>query len=121
MAVISYLSARKKLGITSEERLLLMVKKNDDGCWLTSDYKHGGFSFKTDSGKYLTGARFVMHLLHGEFDKRILVCHKCDNSSCVNPEHLYLGDHQTNANDRSIPQSVKLKTLKKGGSFPWWT
>lgn len=29
-----------------------------------------------------------------------LVCHTCDVRNCVNPDHLYIGDHFTNAADR---------------------
>ena len=33
-------------------------------------------------------------------EKGELVCHKCDNRLCTNPNHLYLGNMKTNIRDR---------------------
>src|SRR5206468_8690555 len=44
--------------------------------------------------------RYTYSNYNGEIPDGLIVRHKCDNDLCVNPNHLELGTHQDNANDK---------------------
>ena len=79
----------------------------DGDCWVwTSSLDNHGYGQISVGGR--TGrpvrAHIVSFLLADGVltSKRSFVCHKCDNPLCVNPSHLYAGNHQTNADDRVL-------------------
>ena len=81
------------------ERLLAKVKKTDI-CWIwtgASDEQGRGIFF--DGDKSTSVPRFVYRQFKGEIPEGLYVCHKCDNPSCVNPEHLWLGTQLDNMKD----------------------
>jgi hypothetical protein len=43
--------------------------------------------------------RIAWVLKHGDLPPKVLVLHRCDNPSCVNVDHLFLGTQQANVDD----------------------
>jgi hypothetical protein len=70
------------------------------GCF--SNGRYGAFitgSRKDGTRKRYTSHRLSYELFVGEIPKGLCVLHKCDNTKCVNPEHLFLGTQRDNMKD----------------------
>ena len=88
-------------------RILESVEKDETtGCWnWTLRKDHGGYGrLKVQMGARdlfrLEGAhRYSYQIFKGNIPSGLEVCHSCDNPSCVNPDHLWLGTHQQNMLD----------------------
>lgn len=84
---------------TIHERFFDKVEKTDS-CWIWTGAKnrknYGMFVYK---GRVHMSHRVSYMEWKGEIPDGKLVCHTCDNPSCVNPDHLFVGSNQDNMDD----------------------
>lgn len=74
------------------------VEKSGD-CWeWLSSVSNAGYGRFTIGRKTMSAHRVSYAIAVGDPGDS-LVCHKCDNPSCVNPYHLFLGSHKDNTTD----------------------
>jgi len=77
-----------------------MVPRIND-CWLYEHpLNHNGYGLIYWEHKTRRVHRVAWELFNGPIPKDLQILHKCDVRNCVNPQHLYLGTHSDNMQDR---------------------
>lgn len=95
-----------------------------EGCWEWSGgvfnegrkgLCYGRVWFK---GRNRTVHRLVWEEFYGEIPEGLEVCHTCDNPKCWRPDHLFLGTHKENMEDRKLKGRNNSKRSATGFRLP---
>ncbi len=78
----------------------LLVEKTDN-CWWWRIHKRGQYERATTYSSFDRHAthRLAYRLTWGKIPGEYVVRHRCGNAACVNPDHLFIGEHWENMLD----------------------
>ena len=108
--------------ISNRESLRLKILDNVDwvkGCWIWKRSVNGdGYGNTWANGKSMHAHRLLYLIFKGEIKEGLCVCHHCDNPSCVNPEHLWLGSHKDNMKDMTRKKRTLYGEQRPNNKIP---
>lgn len=109
---------------TPEEQLnafwsKVIITADDNQCWTwIARCNKGGYGTIHWHNKSWLAHRVSWTLPNYIIPEGLLILHSCDNPSCVNPKHLFLGTYQDNMDDMKNKQrSNKLRGEGHGRSI----
>jgi hypothetical protein len=91
------------------------IPEPNTGCWLWIGGVHKTNKYQvrptiTHRLRAMYAHRVSYMLYKGEIPQGLLVCHRCDNTLCVNPDHLFVGTHQDNMTDCKLKNRISRRS-----------
>lgn len=81
----------------------ISITDDPDACWLwLAHTDKDGYGIIKWQGKNNRATRIIYELTNDKPPNGMKVLHKCDNPSCCNPKHLFLGTALMNNQDRAL-------------------
>jgi HNH endonuclease len=93
---------------------------NPNGCWLWTgciNKRRRGYGQFRLRGQLVSAHRAAWILTHGNVAAELDVCHRCDNPSCVRPDHLFVGTRGDNMRD--CANKNRLHAQQHPEAFKW--
>jgi hypothetical protein len=82
------------------DRLLQRVLFGASDCWHWTGARNTfGYGRMTHKGRLEVAHRLSWESFRGPIPAGLSVLHRCDNPSCINPDHLWLGTYSDNLRD----------------------
>jgi hypothetical protein len=109
-------------GEPSKAGFLARIQISPTGCWIWHRVrKRDGYGTARPKNRKKTvlATHLAWRIFRGDIPPGMIVCHKCDNPPCCNPDHLFVGTHLDNALDamkkgRRAVHKPKPQKLRRG-------